>query len=158
MIFKPELLSKIWTGEKTQTRRAFSERLYLVGRSYAVQPGRGSGEVGRIYVTDERSELLGDISAGDARLEGFASRDEFVAYWHRLHGSFSAQQRVSVITFEQLGQVLVGASGRRCGDCRCMGEHHYVRSVGDTFGTRCRRWPEHGGHKFWPIAVAVEEG
>lgn len=64
MLFKPQLIDKIVTGGKTQTRRPFNEGEYLksvagkmtwftakgrikyqVGKTYAVQPGRGLATV-----------------------------------------------------------------------------------------------------------------
>ena len=105
MIFKPELVTKVLTGEKTQTRRKadYGACRYTVGRDYAVQPGRGKKSVARIRITDEHRELLSLISDEDARREGFDDKAAFFAYWRRLHGipeDWSLDQAVHVISFE----------------------------------------------------------
>lgn len=41
-------------------------KLWQVGRTYAVQPGRGQKAVGRIRITDIRQECVQDISEDDA--------------------------------------------------------------------------------------------
>lgn len=101
MIFKPELAAKILSGEKTQTRRPVHEgdeylpyfeiyrtcfvvnefpslikdvkgkHRYEVGKTYAVQPGRGKAAIGRIRLTDIRREDVRNISEEDACAEGF---------------------------------------------------------------------------------------
>lgn len=43
---------------------------WFVGRTYAVQPGRGKKAVGRIRITKIRREVLGDISLDDIFAEG----------------------------------------------------------------------------------------
>ena len=94
VIFKSEHCDKILNGEKTQTRRLFREGDYTwlapgsagaritevcdrnhrvkwqVGRSYAVQPGRGKKTIGRFKLLAIRRELLQEITADDARTEG----------------------------------------------------------------------------------------
>jgi hypothetical protein len=67
---------------------------WLVGKSYAVQPGRAKKAVGRIAATRVRQERVGDISAKDARAEGFGSRKEFFAAWRQIHGELDLSTRV----------------------------------------------------------------
>ena len=43
---------------------------WQVGKTYAIQPGRGKKAVGRIRITDIRRECVQDISEDDARAEG----------------------------------------------------------------------------------------
>jgi len=52
---------------------------WQVGRTYAVQPGRGKPAVGRIKITAIRKELLTEITEEDAKAEGMTSD-----YWDRL--------------------------------------------------------------------------
>ncbi len=93
MIFKPELVRAIRTGKKTQTRRKVKTRdgirlpcPYKVGRSYAIQRGRGQeAEPETISIVDVHTERAGDISYSDARREGFRTTDDFKAYWVRLY-------------------------------------------------------------------------
>lgn len=88
----------VLSGRKTQTRRVQRPRM-AVGHSYAVQPGRGKKSLGRIFVLDIREERLGDISAGDARAEGYRSREEFFESWRTIHGSVDLDAPVWVIEF-----------------------------------------------------------
>ena len=57
--------------------------IYVVGRTYAVQPGRGKKSVGRIRITKIRRERLGDISDADCLAEGVirAPDDGFLAVY-----------------------------------------------------------------------------
>lgn len=95
MIFKSELCDKVLRREKTQTRRLKREneyfthgsfgqpdcvlrrsettldvRKWVVGRTYAVQPGRGKKAVGRIRLLAIREEALRDITWRDVKAEG----------------------------------------------------------------------------------------
>lgn len=61
---------------------------YAVGRSLAVQPGRGKHAVGRVQITAIRyCARAGDISQEDARAEGFETATEFCAVYGRLNGA-----------------------------------------------------------------------
>lgn len=91
----------ILSGRKTQTRRVMKgdQPPWVVGKSYAVQPGRTKKAVGRIVVTRIWQEALGDISAADAWAEGFDNREAFFETWTRIHGTFDAGVRVWVVEF-----------------------------------------------------------
>lgn len=45
--------------------------LYIIGHTYAVQPGRGKPAVARIRITEIRREKLMNISHADAQAEGY---------------------------------------------------------------------------------------
>jgi hypothetical protein len=126
MLFKPELLAKVLSGEKTQTRRmvkpgdvalnGFRNPMtpgYWIGvvthngrtkwqvfNTYAVCPGRGKVQQGRIFVRSIRQECAADITEADARAEGFANRDEFLAAWDAINGKGNRDASVWVLTFE----------------------------------------------------------
>lgn len=106
MIFSPRLAHLVMAGKKTSTRRIAQpgeERCrYVVGRSYAIQPGRGRSAIGRLRVTAVRQEALGELTFKDALAEGFKTRDDFWAYWCDLHGvqAPNLDQLVWVIGFE----------------------------------------------------------
>jgi uncharacterized protein YhfF len=81
MIFRQ--WQQVLDGTKTQTRRQvkpgeeynyrplFSRHgKWIVGRTYAVQPGSGRPAVGRIRITNIRQERLQDISEDDVLAEG----------------------------------------------------------------------------------------
>lgn len=119
MIFRPVLVDRILAGNKTQTRRTVryhgglrSDRYrfdctYKVGRSYAVQPGRGRKGVARIKVTDIRRERWKDITERDAiaegfkRLDGFTAKQQFFAYVYGIYqGNIDLEAECWVIEFE----------------------------------------------------------
>ncbi len=88
MIFGAALARKALTGAKTQTRRPVRDgRLcrYRVHHTYAVQPGRGKPEAGRILVTAVRQQRLGDITLREAHAEGFRTTDDFRQAWVHIH-------------------------------------------------------------------------
>lgn len=129
MLFKPELVARILAGEKTQTRRvnrgedtAWREGVYpqtdppivrlyrrghilwAVGRSYALQPGRGKHAVGRIRITAIRyCARASDISESDARAEGFATAEEFREVYARINGTGSLEQPCWMLCFSLEG-------------------------------------------------------
>lgn len=115
MIFRQEMVDKILAGEKTVTRRPVRlgythgavqpKRIelpcrYKIGKTYAIQPGRGQKAVGRLRVVRRNREMLGTIDDTEARLEGFEDRYDFVRYWEGLYGHFKSTQLVNRIEFE----------------------------------------------------------
>lgn len=66
---------------------------YVVGKTYAIQPGRGKKAVGRILVTTIRKQRLQDISDEDAGKEtgirvppyGDNARFTFLHLWNEVH-------------------------------------------------------------------------
>lgn len=108
MIFQ-HTIDKVLSGEKTQTRRivkpgeefypadmgdaaavmhkGFSayRLVYEVGRTYAIQPGRGKPAVARMRITDIRREDVREISWEDADAEGFVSATHFLLLWTKMH-------------------------------------------------------------------------
>lgn len=91
MQFKPDLAEKSVKGEKTQTRREVKPWEWLsvlpngskavfhrgrikwqVGKTYAIQPGRGKASIGRFTLLDIRRERVGAITEADAIAEGVA--------------------------------------------------------------------------------------
>jgi hypothetical protein len=81
----------VMSGDRTKWR---------VGGSYAVQTGRGKGQIARVRLTRIRSERLSRIRQADAQAEGFASRQEFLQIWDTIHGPDSREVRVWVLEFE----------------------------------------------------------
>lgn len=71
-----------------------------VGKTYAVQPGRGKQQIARIRLTRIRSENVTRISTSDAIAEGFQSRQDFLKTWLQIHGSGGFDRRVWVLEFE----------------------------------------------------------
>lgn len=94
----------ILDGKKTQTRRLVTPNTgftahaegahvtytsagrYEVGKTYAVQPGRGQKAVGRIRIARIGREDVRDISDADVAAEGFGEdKDAFLETWCEMH-------------------------------------------------------------------------
>lgn len=60
---------------------------WQVGRTYAVQPGRGKSGIGYIEITDIRREDVRNISQDDALSEGFETPLYFLQTWSALNPS-----------------------------------------------------------------------
>jgi len=119
MLFQ-HTLDEILAGHKSQTRRitksnelairGFCNKIeavkidgrikWRVGKTYAVQPARGQGQVARIRLVAINSEKLSRISTNDARAEGFPDRQTFLKTWRKIHGDDSLEVRVWVLRFE----------------------------------------------------------
>lgn len=94
-MFREALVDKILRGEKTQTRRMPSEKpgspWYIggcklkPGEHYAIVPGRGKPQVGRIMVEEVSLVPLVPIGEEDARAEGCRDVCEFLALWDEIH-------------------------------------------------------------------------
>jgi hypothetical protein len=110
MIFQPELARLVLEGRKTVTRRLCSENprspwwrercVYVEGKVFAVQPGRGKPSIGRARVVSCRKELLGLLTHEDAEQEGFADISEFMGAWRAINGRYLTHAMVWRIEFE----------------------------------------------------------
>jgi len=78
--------------------------LYDVGRTYAVQPGRGKHALGRIRLRAIRREPAQDISEDDARAEGFASPEAFRKVWIEMYGRDALERPCYVLVIERIGR------------------------------------------------------
>lgn len=105
MIFS-QTTAQVLNGDKTQTRRParphdrimrykesgdhyikglYNDQMkrmrYQIGKTYAVQAGRGKHSIGRIRLLDIRLESLYDLSLSDAMAEGILpEKDKSVSY------------------------------------------------------------------------------
>jgi hypothetical protein len=121
MIFQ-HTLEQVLNQQKSQTRRVIKPGEYAVrtrynkilavhngrtkwevGRTYAVQPKRGSSSVARIQITQINSAIITRIRTEDAIAEGFLDRQEFLRTWQNIHGENSFSLRVWVLHFELVG-------------------------------------------------------
>jgi len=112
LLFKPELAGLIVRREKTQTRRDWRRKSgpragepyprVRVGGTYQVRTSFYSKPVCRIRVTGLRRQRLGDISEHDAKREGFASVEQFIAAWVRINGRWTPDRVVWVVDFEMV--------------------------------------------------------
>jgi hypothetical protein len=101
-LFKRELLRKVLSGEKTQTRRIHKITL-KPGRTYAARCTRFEKAQARILITAARQEKLGDITLADAKKEGFTSREQFKQAWTKMHGAWDPEALITVYDFKLEG-------------------------------------------------------
>ena len=119
MIFQ-HTWQQVLDGTKTQTRRLVKpgewvgyigkdvlsgtgRTVYEVGKTYAVQPGRGQAAVGRIRITSIRQEDVRQISKADALAEGFSGPLEFLRVWCGMHDPAAIKQAGSAGDYLQIG-------------------------------------------------------
>lgn len=93
MIFPEILVARVLSGEKTVHRGLaiddqdspwWSERCFYRPRGrYSIKAGRAKPVLGLVRVTAlPRLERLGDITADEARREGYNSVEAFANAWH----------------------------------------------------------------------------
>lgn len=100
---KTAVIATVYDGAKGMMQYRYRPR-WVVGRTYAVQPGRCMPAAGRIRVTD-LSEILDPLKVDLAfiRREGFDSAEPYLRIWHELHGPrprFDGAWRSWAIGFE----------------------------------------------------------
>lgn len=137
MIFKPDLAAAILRGEKTVTRRPISPNprspwcrsplRYRLGFEFLIQPGQGKPSIASAQVTYRGVEILSTLLPADARREGFATRDAFVAAWTALCGSWDPDELVHVIGFK--------LTMPRCKHCAGTGRLPPTGIVGSDWST-----------------------
>lgn len=114
MNFRPGLATKVMAGEKTVTRRLVSDNprspwwrekcALVVGRDYAVCPGRGKVAIGRVVVRSVRFEELvpeAQLTDEEARREGFADAAEFAREFAAINSPLPRRIEVWRIEFER---------------------------------------------------------
>jgi hypothetical protein len=119
MIFQ-HTLDLVLSGQKTQTSRLASPNdsaeygrdgeieavlvngrdKYRVGKTYAVQPARGKPAVARIRLLRIERKKVSNTETGEAKAEGFASREAFFETWQTIHGADKLDADVWMPTFE----------------------------------------------------------
>lgn len=111
MNFRPELATKVMAGEKTVTRRLCSDNprspwwreecSLRNGSHYAVCPGRGEHQIGRVIVTHIRKERLSQLATiNEARQEGFPSVEAFRDAFTEINGAWEPDLWVWRIQFK----------------------------------------------------------
>lgn len=110
MIFKPDLAQKVLAGEKTVTRRLVSDNprspwwrghcSLVVGKDYAVCPGRGKTQIGRVRIISVDRMGLWPMTDSEAKAEGFSSLGAFGNAWDRINKHALAQHEVWRVEFE----------------------------------------------------------
>ena len=104
MIIPTDLLNLIKAGKKTMHRTPTRDNeptcRYQAGRAYAVQPSAGQPADIKITIIDQpRQARLGDITAHEARREGYRHQREYLDAWRTRHGHLDLDQPVWVLAF-----------------------------------------------------------
>ncbi len=99
-VIKPNEIALRGRNNKIEAVACNGREKWRIGKTYAVQPARGKGQVAQIRLIAINSEQVTRISTADAIAEGFASRQEFFATWRAIHGDHSFDLRVWVLKFE----------------------------------------------------------
>jgi hypothetical protein len=97
MLFKADLLAKVLSGQKTQTRR-IGKKQYTVGSIQPVSNGY-TKPAGYIKILKKYRQPLCCISEKEAKKEGFNSIDEFRQAWLKINGTYNPDQVVTVYEF-----------------------------------------------------------
>ncbi len=58
---------------------------WQVGKTYAVQPGRGEKAIGRIRILDIQRIDVRDFTPADVKREGFLSLNHYLLVWSQMH-------------------------------------------------------------------------
>jgi len=93
MLFKPYLIDLILAGQKTQTRRAGEVQRYKVGHVYRCCTNYYSKGGPRIRIAKAWRQKIGDVSAEEARAEGFRDRQDFYLAWAAINGGYDPHER-----------------------------------------------------------------
>lgn len=111
MNFRPELAEEVMAGNKSVTRRLTSPNprspwyeggcKLVVGRDYAVCPGRGKHAIGYVEIVEVTREWFypDRILSREAHAEGFPTAQDFRETWMDLHGSLDGPVDVWRIRF-----------------------------------------------------------
>lgn len=77
-----------YPGGKLSVARGIHDKWgikWQVGKTYAVQPGRGEKAAGRIQITNIRRQDVREISPEDVAAEGYAGKIDFLVTWASMH-------------------------------------------------------------------------
>jgi len=100
LLFRRHHIRKILQGEKTQTRRLSSKRVYQVGKIYRIKRDWFHYSDIEILITRRWRERLGDISTEDVRKEGYETLEDFKKAWIEIHGYWNPDDIVWVYEFK----------------------------------------------------------
>lgn len=92
-------------GDIVAVRSKSGRDIYAVGKTYAVQPGRGQKAVARIRITSIRREDVRYISEADAIAEGFFDTFAFLWTWTQMHDkpAWNANQKTDFSDGDESG-------------------------------------------------------
>ncbi len=106
MLFKPEHIDQIRSGEKKATRRDWNRRQAVPGNVYiaATELFVSHDEADcYIRVDDVYQQPLGEMTEVDARAEGGYTLEEFRDIWRGISGGWDPELVVYVVEFTYVG-------------------------------------------------------
>jgi hypothetical protein len=98
MMFKRDLLEKVLSGLKTQTRRLNTN--FREGKTYTLKKNWVENTGKHIKITKTYNQKLGEINYSEIIKEGFSSLEEFREVWIRINGKWEPDMVVTVYEFE----------------------------------------------------------
>ncbi|MEM1941933.1 MAG: ASCH domain-containing protein [Candidatus Nitrosocaldus sp.] len=102
LLFNRCLVEPILAGRKVETRRVWKRCLVKPNKVYTASTDYSRKSIfAHLYIRYVKRQRLGDMSDGDAILEGFSSLDEFRDVWVKCYGkdSWNPMLEVYVIGF-----------------------------------------------------------
>lgn len=100
ILFKPEHVEPILNGTKTQTRRLGKKR-WNVGAVHQARTRMldAASCFASLRILAVEQEPLGWVDDYGAKLEGYESRDHYLAAWNRINGDTKLDTPVWVVEF-----------------------------------------------------------
>lgn len=121
LTFQGDLAELVMIGRKTETRRLLSDNPnspwyreecgFKAGEHYAVQPGRGKAQIGRVKVLSAERARLDAMTEAEALAEGTAGLRAFQGLWQSINGSYDPATEVWVLRFEPWARYTVCVAG-----------------------------------------------
>ncbi len=102
ILFKPEHVEPILSGQKVQTRRLSKKKRWNVGAIHQARTKMydGGSCFCRLRVLAVEQEPLGSIDDFGAKLEGYDSREAYLEAFERINGPTPLDTLVWVVEFE----------------------------------------------------------
>jgi len=100
ILFKKQFINAILNGVKTKTRRRGKKR-WNVGTVHQCQLSYFDKEpFAKVEILSVEERRLGEMTATDARAEGFGAMGGFLDWWLNQYHEFPSQELVWVVKFK----------------------------------------------------------
>lgn len=105
LLFKPSHVEPILLGRKTETRRVWAKPRATVGGLHwcTTQLYNKGARFARVEILKVHQERLGATTDDGALAEGYATLAGFRAIWVDIHGRWTPDLFVTVVSFELVG-------------------------------------------------------
>ncbi len=95
LLFKPEYVDLILSGEKTETRRTWAKRRAVPGATHQCRTSYGAPIFAHVKILEVFQQRVHDMTDLDARRDGFPDLEAFI-----LKTQYDELQTVWVVRFE----------------------------------------------------------